>query len=86
MPLMPATRPLTSSSIAVATPMITPPIAADQGVKAFQSMVISERVFRVRGTRSPAGITTQDGCLGVSPGAETKSGLRGGSLGDSYPR
>ena len=38
MPLMPATRPLRSTNIVAAMPMMTPPISAGHGVKADQSM------------------------------------------------
>src|SRR6266853_1477646 len=41
-PLIPATRPLTSTSSAAARPMTAPPIAADQGVKLIQSMLMAD--------------------------------------------
>ena len=40
-PLIPATRPLTSTNSAAVMPMITPPIAADQGVNALESMFMA---------------------------------------------
>src|SRR5256714_14901500 len=41
-PLIPATLPLTSTSSAAARPMTAPPVAADQGVKLIQSMLMAE--------------------------------------------
>jgi hypothetical protein len=38
--LMPATRPFSSTSIAAAMPMSTPPASDAQGVKWLQSMVV----------------------------------------------
>src|ERR1700694_3895336 len=58
MPLIPAIRPLTRASMAAATPMITPPMTADHGVKEAQStcMIDSSTVFCDRGRtrREPA--------------------------------
>src|SRR5437773_8148541 len=46
-PLMPAILPFTSTNIATAAPMITPPIVADHGVKAVQSICIGVRRGRL---------------------------------------
>ena len=54
MPLMPAIRPFTSTSSAAAAPMITPPITADHGVKAVQSMLIDFSVGTEAWARSLA--------------------------------
>ena len=43
MPLIPATRPFKSASIAAAMPMMTPPVSADHGVNEVQSIVMFKK-------------------------------------------
>src|SRR6185295_15962455 len=53
MPLMPVTRPLNSANSATATPMIAPPVSADQGVNVVQSMLtVRPRVPKARAARA----------------------------------
>src|SRR5438552_4791236 len=52
MPLIPATRPFKSASIAAAMPMMTPPVSADHGVNEVQSIVMCVQAFQVSADHS----------------------------------
>src|SRR5438309_1542234 len=69
-PLMPAILPFTSTNIVTAAPMITPPIAADHGVKALQSIcIVFRRLLRSRPLESASG-------CGQAAGARLRDRLR----------